>query len=791
MLIVSVVILFAPSRLSAQLRSEPLAANPAARPPAPFTDAQFIPYSFLPANPADPHVGQRWYFRVFVPPSYNAANAARYPVVFFLHGLGENGTNTEKQMKDNGQYAFCEAANQAVFPCFLILPQSPGEASNRGQSAVDLIAALSQVYALDPDRMIVTGLSMGGAGTIGWLSTHPQAWAAGAPLSCYWPSNHNIPAFAQTPVWVFHSKDDGNVRYTGVDRSDALVNTLRNSGGRPIYTRFNTGGHSATSWRAAYRHPLFIRWLAQQRRGQPATQPVEVTITAPTAAPTFGTTASSANLGGTVVDHALGGRASALSATFWVNGNADFNATGNALVGSPAAWTVSAPLNLGVNRLHVVARTPSLTSLGGFTDYTDALAITRANSNSAPAVHAGADGYATLAAPLTLHATVTDDGLPSGASLNVAWTQVSGPAGAVLSTPLTPTCAVIFPQTGMYVFRLTASDTALSASDDVAVEVVETISPSGKILVDFGAVADPTNGAGWNNVTTATSGALFSALRASNGAATNVALRITQIFGGANSNGTTASGLFPASATKDNFFVQTATPGAIRLEGLDPAARYDLRLYASRLGAGVVRLTDYRAGGKTASLDVTDNINTSVTLADLQPDASGQLTLEVVKQPASAFGYISVLELAERTTDTFAAWQTRSFPAGTATAIKDAMADPDADGANNLLEYALGSDPLMAAHSALATSITADRGALQITFPALAQPDLSYVVQASSDLISWTDIATRAPFSSGWQGPAVVTQTGAGNHRTTTVRDTASLSAHPRRFLRLQLRQAP
>ncbi|MGV6857565.1 MAG: choice-of-anchor Q domain-containing protein [bacterium] len=100
--------------------------------------------------------------------------------------------------------------------------------------------------------------------------------------------------------------------------------------------------------------------------------------------------------------------------------------------------------------------------------------------NQAPSVNAGADVTATLSAGSTsLEATVSDDYLPSGNSLNMTWSQVSGPAGLSFGDINSADTSVNFNTAGDYVLRLTVTDGALSRSDDVALTVSEqTASPA-------------------------------------------------------------------------------------------------------------------------------------------------------------------------------------------------------------------------------------------------------------------------------------------------------------------------
>src|SRR6185503_8330130 len=90
--------------------------------------------------------------------------------------------------------------------------------------------------------------------------------------------------------------------------------------------------------------------------------------------------------------------------------------------------------------------------------------------NQAPLVNAGPDQTITLPAVANLQGTATDDGLPV-ATLNVTWSKVNGPGNVVFANVNAATTTATFSTAGDYVLRLTATDTALSSSDDVQITV--------------------------------------------------------------------------------------------------------------------------------------------------------------------------------------------------------------------------------------------------------------------------------------------------------------------------------
>ena len=136
------------------------------------------------------------------------------------------------------------------------------------------------------------------------------------------------------------------------------------------------------------------------------------------------------------------------------------------LFADPSALTTTATFPMpGVYTLRLKADDSALVA-------TDTVVVTVHPANQAPTVNAGPNQ--TIGLPVDtvgLAGTVSDDGLPVGAAVTVAWSKVSGPGVVTFGSPTSATTSAHFGNAGVYVLRLTASDTALSASDDVVVTV--------------------------------------------------------------------------------------------------------------------------------------------------------------------------------------------------------------------------------------------------------------------------------------------------------------------------------
>jgi len=201
-----------------------------------------------------------------------------YPVVLFLHGSGERGSDNAAQLKFLPTW-LAEPALQARHPCLVIAPQcrtdhkwvetpwqDPRGAPQPAEPSVDLAAAVAALDAVlaaepaDPDRVLLTGLSMGGYGTWDLASRSPERFAAALPI-CGGGDAATAPRLVTLPIWAFHGADD---RVVPPERSRAMVEAIRTAGGAPKYTEFPRVGHD--SWTPAYREPAVLDWFFAQRR---------------------------------------------------------------------------------------------------------------------------------------------------------------------------------------------------------------------------------------------------------------------------------------------------------------------------------------------------------------------------------------------------------------------------------------------------------------------------------------------------------------------------------------------
>jgi len=178
-----------------------------------------------------------------------------WPLVLFLHGAGESGSDLNK-VKAHGPPKLVET--RGPFPFILVSPQSPG----RGWNPDVLNALLDSVireYRVDKNRVYLTGLSMGGYGSWRLAADHPERFAAVIPI-CGAGKPEDAAKLKSIPIWAFHGAEDKAVPF---QRSVEMVEAIKAAGGTTIrFTTLEYVGHN--SWEAAYATPEIYTWLEKQ-----------------------------------------------------------------------------------------------------------------------------------------------------------------------------------------------------------------------------------------------------------------------------------------------------------------------------------------------------------------------------------------------------------------------------------------------------------------------------------------------------------------------------------------------
>ena len=256
----------------------------------------YLLFSILPlfvnAQAPDQDLFERQYFlqgndtlpcRILSPLHFTAGK--KYPLIVFLHGSGERGNDNEAQLKW-GSNLFLDSANREKFPAIVVFPQCPADSSwsvriknkpadSSGiyqfpmnvpptrplQMVMSFIDTLINSGIVDPKRISIGGLSMGGFGTFEILWRKPKLFAAAIPIC-----GGGNPASAKLygkhfPVWVFHGTDDDAVP---VVNSRIMVNALKDAGAKVKYTEYPGVKHD--SWINAFAEPTLLPWLFEQKK---------------------------------------------------------------------------------------------------------------------------------------------------------------------------------------------------------------------------------------------------------------------------------------------------------------------------------------------------------------------------------------------------------------------------------------------------------------------------------------------------------------------------------------------
>ncbi len=228
-------------------------------------------------------VGQADYrYQVYVPAQWNKKE--KWPVILFLHGAGERGDDGLVQTEVGIGAAIRRHPDR--FPAVVIFPQCRKNVwwTDPAMEA-QIFKALGQTlkeFKGDPQRVYLTGLSMGGYGTWAFGAKYPGKFAALVPI-CGGvrlpprarampgaPAEESADPYAataqkigKTPVWVFHGSAD---RAVPVSESRSLVEALKAAGGNVRYNEYEGVGHN--SWDKAYVEPELFPWLLAPRLGK-------------------------------------------------------------------------------------------------------------------------------------------------------------------------------------------------------------------------------------------------------------------------------------------------------------------------------------------------------------------------------------------------------------------------------------------------------------------------------------------------------------------------------------------
>lgn len=220
--------------------------------------------------------GDTLFYRQLTP---DANPKRHYPLIIFLHGSGERGSDNIAQLKW-GVMNFATEQNLLKYPAVIIAPQCPNNAGwtqpGRDRSVtsmsmassptkpmellLELIKKMKAQGQIDTARIYITGLSMGGFGTFDAIEREPGLFAAAVPV-CGGGDPAKAASLAKLPMWIFTGSEDPTVN---PEYSLNMLEAIWKTGARPGFTMLPEVGHF--SWLGAYTDPLMIEWLFRQHK---------------------------------------------------------------------------------------------------------------------------------------------------------------------------------------------------------------------------------------------------------------------------------------------------------------------------------------------------------------------------------------------------------------------------------------------------------------------------------------------------------------------------------------------
>ena len=208
-------------------------------------------------------------FLYYLPPGYAPKSHKQWPLLLFLHGAGERGTNVQR-VGIHGPLSLVKLGTN--FPFIIVAPLCPAGKQWENDALLKLLDHVTREFAVDTSRIYLTGLSMGGYGTWRLGLAHPEKFAALAPicgggevipiiLAKNYETN-KLAAMKALGVWAFHGGKDATVP---PEESERMANALKKAGCADVkLTLYPEANHD--SWTETYNHPELYEWLLKHSR---------------------------------------------------------------------------------------------------------------------------------------------------------------------------------------------------------------------------------------------------------------------------------------------------------------------------------------------------------------------------------------------------------------------------------------------------------------------------------------------------------------------------------------------
>ena len=239
--------------------------------------------------------GMQMPYRLFSP---EQTTEEEVPLVVFLHGRGDRGTDNGQRMFQNiglfmNEMSLVAPNMQAEYPCYVLVPQCSDKtvneewakwvgntpetpfkglgkdgsyamndtASESGVAALALIDKIIHSLNIDPDRVYLVGISMGGFGTWEFTARRPNLFAAAVPMAGFSDPNQ-IDRIKHIPFWIFHGNAD---EANPVEGSRAMNKLLKDAGAEVKYTELDGADHGQ-SFKLAFQEKGLIPWMFSKKK---------------------------------------------------------------------------------------------------------------------------------------------------------------------------------------------------------------------------------------------------------------------------------------------------------------------------------------------------------------------------------------------------------------------------------------------------------------------------------------------------------------------------------------------
>lgn len=241
-------------------------------------DSAFEKHEWIPAS------GDTLKYRLLLPENYDPAQS--YPLVLFLHGAGERGSDNKSQLI-HGAQLFLNPEIRKKYPAIVVFPQCPtddfwsnvemqfdektkkwdfsflegGEPTQAMKLLLYWLPEFEKKYRIKNDQRYVMGLSMGGMGTFEIVRRKSGYFAAAVPI-CGGANPKTAEAIKETAFWIFHGREDDVVPY---ELSEKMFEALQEFfvSAEANFTLYGNVNHN--SWDPAFAEPELLSWLFGQK----------------------------------------------------------------------------------------------------------------------------------------------------------------------------------------------------------------------------------------------------------------------------------------------------------------------------------------------------------------------------------------------------------------------------------------------------------------------------------------------------------------------------------------------